>query len=158
MRIAIVSPYSWTYAGGVNRHVEALTEALFDRGHEVRVLAPWDPPDRISRALHRAPAEHRPRPDYLVPLGRTVAFGANGAVSNVSVFPYGPNTMRRELREGGFDVVHVHEPPVPVLAWDASSFRGAPVVGTFHAYSTKPVPNWIANGLGARRKFNQLSA
>jgi len=33
MRIAIVSPYSWTYAGGVNRHVEALTEALFARGH-----------------------------------------------------------------------------------------------------------------------------
>ena len=54
LRIAIVTPYSWTYAGGVNRHVEALAEALIDRGHEVRVLAPWDPPDRLSRALHRA--------------------------------------------------------------------------------------------------------
>ena len=26
MRIALVSPYSWTYQGGVNRHVEALAE------------------------------------------------------------------------------------------------------------------------------------
>jgi phosphatidyl-myo-inositol alpha-mannosyltransferase len=158
MRIAIVSPYSWTYAGGVNRHVEALTEALFDRGHEVRVMAPWDPPDRLSRIAHRAPAEHRPRPDYLVPLGRTIGFGANGAVSNLGVFHYGVNTMRRELRAGGFDVVHVHEPAAPALAWDACSFRGSPVVGTFHAYSTKQLPNWIANGLGARRKFNQLNA
>jgi phosphatidylinositol alpha-mannosyltransferase len=158
MRIAIVSPYSWTYAGGVNRHVEALTEALFARGHEVRVMAPWDPPDRLSRVLHRAPAEDRSLPDYLVPLGRTVGLGANGAVSNLGVFHYGVNTMRRELRAGGFDVVHVHSPEAPVIGWDACSFRGAPVVGTFHSYSTKPLPNWIANALGARRKFNQLHA
>jgi phosphatidylinositol alpha-mannosyltransferase len=158
MRIAIVSPYSWTYAGGVNRHVEALADALIGRGHEVRVLAPWDPPDRLSRALHRAPAERRRRPDYLIPLGRTVGFGANGAVSNLSVFPTGPTTMRRELAAGGFDVVHVHEPPAPALSWDACSFAGAPVVGTFHAYSSKRMPNGIANLLGARRKFNQLSA
>jgi phosphatidylinositol alpha-mannosyltransferase len=31
-------------------------------------------------------------------------------------------------------------------------------VGTFHAYSTKRLPNGIANLLGARRKFNQLRA
>ena len=158
MRIAIVSPYSWSFAGGVNRHVESLAEALFARGHEVRVLAPWDPPDRRTRALHRGPADQRDRPDYLIPLGRTVGLGANGAVSNLSVFPDGVNAMRNELRTGRFDVVHVHEPPAPVLSWDACSFRGAPVVGTFHAYSTKPMPNRIANLLGARRKFNQLQA
>ena len=97
LRIAIVTPYSWTYPGGVNRHVEALAEALIDRGHEVRVLAPWDPPDRLSQALHRAPAEKRSRPDYLIPLGRTVGIGANGAVSNLSAFPDAVTKMRREL-------------------------------------------------------------
>jgi phosphatidyl-myo-inositol alpha-mannosyltransferase len=158
MRIAIVSPYSWTYAGGVNRHVEALADALIGRGHEVCVLAPWDPPDRRSKVLHRASAERRSAPEYLIPLGRTVGIGANGAVSNLSVFPDGLTTMRRELKAGRFDVVHVHEPPAPSLSWDACSFREAPVVGTFHAYSTKRMPNTIANLLGARRKFNQLSA
>ena len=34
---------------------------------------------------------------------------------------------------------------------------GAPVVGTFHAYATKPMPNHIASLLGARRLFNQLT-
>lgn len=134
MRIALVTPYSWTYEGGVNRHTQALAEHLLQRGNEVRVLAPWDPPDRLSRALHRgAPARPRPLPDYLTPLGRTVGFHANGSVSNVSVFPDTITRMRDQLRRGCFDVVHVQEPPAPVLGWDATAFTGAPVVGTFHA-------------------------
>ena len=158
MRIALVSPYSWTYQGGVNRHVEALAEQFIARGEHVRVLAPWDPPDAVSRRLHRSPPEVREAPDYLVPLGRTLGIGANGAVSNLSVFPEGPISLRRELRSGRYDVVHMHEPPAPLISWDANSFTGAPVVGTFHAYSTKAFPNHMATLLGARRKFNQLSA
>ena len=64
MRIAIVSPYSWTYPGGVNRHVEALGCALSDRDHEVRTFAPWDPPGRLTRAIHRrAESEAREMPE-----------------------------------------------------------------------------------------------
>jgi phosphatidyl-myo-inositol alpha-mannosyltransferase len=158
MRIALVSPYSWTYQGGVNRHVEALAEQFIARGDHVRVLAPWDPPDSISRRLHRSHPELREAPDYLVPLGRTMGFGANGAVSNLSVFPEGPISLRRELRGGNYDVVHVHEPLAPLVGWDAMTFHGAPVVGTFHAYSTKAFPNHVATLLGARRRMNQLSA
>jgi len=158
MRIALVSPYSWTYQGGVNRHVEALAEQFLARGDHVRVLAPWDPPDGISHRLHRSSPEVRTPPDFLVPLGRTIGIGANGAVSNLSAFPEGIARMRRELRSGRYDVVHVHEPPAPLISWDAVTFRGAPVVGTFHAYSTKAFPNHIASLLGARRIFNQLSA
>ena len=50
MRIALVSPYSWTYPGGVTRHIEALAEQLLAEGPHVRVLAPFDPPDRRQRA------------------------------------------------------------------------------------------------------------
>jgi phosphatidyl-myo-inositol alpha-mannosyltransferase len=158
MRIALVSPYSWTYQGGVNKHVEALAEEFISRGDHVRVLAPWDPPGFVSRRLHRSQPELREAPDYLIPLGRTLGVGANGAVSNLSVFPEGPISLRRELRAGNFDVVHVHEPIAPTVGWDATVFRGAPVVGTFHAYSTKPFPNYVSTLLGARRRFNQLSA
>jgi phosphatidylinositol alpha-mannosyltransferase len=158
MRIALVSPYSWTYGGGVNRHVEALAEQFLARGEHVRVLAPWDPPDAVTRRLHRSTPELREAPDYLVPLGRTIGWGANGAVSNLSSFPDGPVRLRRELNSGHYDVVHVHEPPAPLISWDASTFRGAPVVGTFHAYATKAVPNHMATLLGARRTFNQLSS
>ena len=40
MRVALVSPYSWTYPGGVTRHIEALADALLAKGHDVRVLTP----------------------------------------------------------------------------------------------------------------------
>ena len=53
MRIALVSPYSWTYPGGVTRHIDALAHEFLGQGHHVRVLAPFDPPDRFSAALHR---------------------------------------------------------------------------------------------------------
>ena len=158
MRIAIVSPYSWTYPGGVNRHVEALATQFLERDHDVRVLAPWDPPDRLSRIFHKGPPEPRERPEYLRPLGRTYGFGANGSISNNSPFPEGISALRRELRSFDPDVVHVHEATAGVIGWDACSWRGAPVVGTFHAYSTKALPNGVANLAGARRKFNQMTA
>jgi phosphatidylinositol alpha-mannosyltransferase len=159
VRIALVSPYSWSYQGGVNRHVEALAEEFLDRGHDVRVLAPFDPPGRLSGALHRGAAEPRELPDYLIPLGRTVGIGANGAVSNLSVSPAGGFAApRRELRRGGYDVIHVHEPLAPLVGWNAALGAQTPVVGTFHAYSTKPMPNYIATAFGARRVFNRLAA
>ena len=53
MRIALVSPYSWTYPGGVTRHIEALAEQYLAAGHDVRVLSPVDPDDRLATRMHR---------------------------------------------------------------------------------------------------------
>jgi len=157
MRIALLSPYSWTYPGGVTRHIEALAEQFLSDGHEVRVLAPFDPPDRTASVLHRGARPQRMQaPDYVVSLGRTVGFKANGAVSNVSITPYGVATMHRELRTGRFDVVHVHEPIAPVTPWVAVDSIRLPLVGTFHTYNENRLSNGIANVLGARRVFNRL--
>ena len=157
MRIAIVSPYSWSYPGGVTRHIEALAERFIEDGHYVRVLAPFDPTDRVSTVLHRGAAPQPvSAPDYLVPLGRTLGFKANGAVSNVSITPHGVATMHKELRTGGYDVVHVHEPIAPVLSWIGVDNTRLPMVGTFHVYSQSKLSNGIANVLGARRVLNRL--
>jgi len=157
MRIALVSPYSWTYPGGVTRHIEALAECLIGEGHHVRVLAPFDRADRFSSVLHRG-ARPQPLspPDYLLSLGRTVSFNANGAVSNLSITPYGVATMHRELRSGGYDVVHIHEPVAPVLGWVAADWTRLPLVGTFHTYNDKWISNGIASLIGARRVLNRL--
>jgi phosphatidylinositol alpha-mannosyltransferase len=88
-----------------------------------------------------------------------MGFGANGSVSNLAPFPMGGVVApRRLVRAGEFDVIHVHEPLVPLVGWNATLGARDPVVGTFHAYSTKPVPNHIGNVLGARRMFNRLAA
>ena len=104
MRIALVSPYSWTYPGGVTRHIEALAEQHLAAGHDVRVLSPVDPDDRVAARMHRgARPSDRELPDWLIPLGRTVGFPSNGAVSNVPYTPTrreraAPRAARRRLR------------------------------------------------------------
>jgi phosphatidylinositol alpha-mannosyltransferase len=157
VRIGLVSPYSYTYPGGVGAHVEALAEQLLSLGHDVRLLAPHDPDDRLARVAHRGARPHRrPMPDYLVPLGRTVGIPANGAVSNLTFHPGTAAALVRELRRGRFDVVHVHEPNAPLASWCALDYSSAPLVGTFHAYATKRWPHDVATLLGARRLYNRL--
>ena len=53
MRAALVSPYSWTYPGGVTRHIEALAGELAAGGHEIRVFAPFDHDTRTTALRHR---------------------------------------------------------------------------------------------------------
>jgi phosphatidylinositol alpha-mannosyltransferase len=157
MRIALLSPYSWTYPGGVTRHIEALAESFINEGHHVRVLAPYDPPDRFSAVLHRGA---RPQtliaPDYLVSLGRTIGLNANGAVSNISLTAYGLTAAQRELRTGRYDVVHVHEPLAPVAPWVITDQMRMPLVGTFHTYNENRLSNGLAAAVGARRMLNHL--
>ncbi len=161
MRIALLSPYSWTYPGGVTRHIEALASELAAAGHEARILAPFDPDDELSRRLHRGA---RPQPRALeadfVPLGRTVGIPANGAVSNMALSPRTVFALREELRSGGYDVVHIHEPIVPLVGWDALCSAGdLPLVGTFHTYSENVLTNgFAAVPLGGRRRMNRLHA
>ncbi|HZL49116.1 MAG TPA: lysylphosphatidylglycerol synthase domain-containing protein [Solirubrobacteraceae bacterium] len=161
MRIALLSPYSWTYPGGVTRHIEALSAELTALGHDARILAPFDPDDALSRRLHRGARPQRlDPPERFVALGRTAGFPANGAISNLVSTPGGVLALRRELRAGGYDVLHIHEPVVPLLGWDAlrSTAAELPLVGTFHTYSENVLTNGVGNLLGARRRMNHLHA
>ncbi|WP_249010274.1 lysylphosphatidylglycerol synthase domain-containing protein [Conexibacter sp. DBS9H8] len=159
MRIALVSPYSWTYPGGVTRHIAALADEFVAAGHEVRVLAPYDPADRFATLTHRgAVPEALPAPAYLTPIGRTVGFAANGSVSNLSIGPRAQARLARELRSGDFDVIHIHEPVAPLVGWIASLVPDVPLVGTYHSYSVKALPNHIATAFGARAMMNHLHA
>jgi phosphatidyl-myo-inositol alpha-mannosyltransferase len=159
MKIALVSPYSWTYPGGVTRHVEALAAELLARDHDVRVLAPYDGPGRAAGLLHRgATPQERPAPDHLVSLGPSIGLPMNGAQSNLAVTPYAVATARRELRGGDYDVVHVHEPVAPIVSWDAVASTPAPLVATYHVYSENVFGHAIARLLGAGRLMNHLHA
>ncbi len=159
VRIALISPYSWTYPGGVTRHIEALSAELAALGHEARILAPYDPDDAFARHLHRgAKPQKVPPPEGFVSLGRTFGLPANGAVSNITGLPGAVLRLRRELTDGGYDVAHLHEPVVPMVCWEALFHSGGvPLVGTFHTYSENPVTNGIAAvPLGGRRRMNRL--
>ncbi len=157
MRVALISPYSWTYPGGVTRHIEALGAQLLSAGHEVRILAPFDPDDRLAVRMHSgARPQSRPAPPELVSLGRTVGVPGNGAVSNVALGGQAIGVLRAHLRHGGYDVAHIHEPVAPLASWDALCCSTVPLVGTFHCYSQSTVRHAFAGVAGVHRRLNRL--
>ncbi|HEY2271926.1 MAG TPA: glycosyltransferase family 4 protein [Jatrophihabitantaceae bacterium] len=124
MRIGIVCPYSWETPGGVQAHVRDLAEQLISLGHEVSVLAPGD--EDMSGLQ-----------PYVVMSGKTVPFPYNGSVAHVQFGLLSAARVRRWLRDGGFDVVHVHEPAAASLSLLACMIHDGPLVATFHMALTR---------------------
>lgn len=118
LRVGLVCPYSWEVPGGVQFHVRDLAEHLIGLGHSVSVLAPAD-----------EDAEVQP---YVVPAGRAVPVPYNGSVARLSFGVISATRVRRWLREGGFDVLHIHEPASPSLSILACWAASGPIVATFH--------------------------
>jgi phosphatidyl-myo-inositol alpha-mannosyltransferase len=119
MRIGIVCPYTWHVPGGVQAHIRDLAEELLREGHEVSVLA--------------SAADDEPLPPYVVPAGRAVPVRYNGSVARLTFGPLSNARVRKWLREGHFDVLHVHEPAAPSLSLLACYAADGPIVATFHA-------------------------
>jgi phosphatidylinositol alpha-mannosyltransferase len=119
MRIGLVCPYTWDVPGGVQEHVRGLADALIDLGHYVSVIAP---------AAEDEPIE----PSYVVAAGRAVPVPYNGSVARLAFGFLSASRVRRWLKEGEFDVVHVHEPAAPSLSLLACWVTDGPLVATVH--------------------------
>ncbi|MGV9776089.1 glycosyltransferase family 4 protein [Streptosporangium sp. NPDC003464] len=119
MRIGIVCPYMWDVPGGVQVHIRDLAEALMEDGHQVQVIAPA--------------GDDASLPSYVTSVGRAVPVPFNGSVARMSFGFLSANRVRRWVREGRFDVLHVHEPFIPSVGLLACWVARGPIVGTFHA-------------------------
>jgi phosphatidylinositol alpha-mannosyltransferase len=118
VRIGIACPYSWDVPGGVQQHIRDLAEALIGLGHDVSVIAPAD--------------DDRPLPPYVVPAGKAMPVPYNGSVARLAFGPLSVSRVRRWVRDGSFDVLHVHEPAVPSLSLLACWVASGPIVATVH--------------------------
>ncbi|RFU38118.1 alpha-(1-2)-phosphatidylinositol mannosyltransferase, partial [Actinomadura logoneensis] len=123
MRVGIVCPYTWNVPGGVQQHIRDLAEALTGHGHHVSVITPADDDAEL--------------PDYVVSAGRAVPVPYNGSVARLAFGFLSAGRVRRWINDGGFDVLHVHEPAAPSLGLLACWAADGPIVGTFHASYTK---------------------
>lgn len=119
MKIALVSPYDWVVPGGVNSHCAHLRSQFVERGHEVRIVAP---------------SSKEVREDDVITIGtRPVTLPVAGSVARISLsLTLGP-PVRKLLAKERFDIVHVHEPFMPVLPIHFLRYSDAVNVGTFHA-------------------------
>ncbi len=123
MKIGIVCPYSVDTPGGVQSHVVDAAKVLIGLGHQVSVLAPGDEDMQV--------------PDFVVTVGRSVPIPYNGSVARLSFGPVSYSRVRRWIRAGRFDVLHVHEPIAPSLSMLALIVAEGPIVATFHTANPK---------------------
>jgi phosphatidyl-myo-inositol alpha-mannosyltransferase len=131
VRVALVSPYDLTVPGGVQSHVRHLAAQLRAAGDEVVLLGPGREPGHLA-------------------VGSSVAVPFNGSVAPIALAPTAATRTRRLLRRLGPDVVHVHEPLVPMVGLAAALSAVAPVVATFHAWSDDARLYRLARPLGRR--------
>ncbi len=131
MKIAVVCPYDLGSFGGVQSVATDLVRRLRSGGDQAILVGPGA------------------QPDLGVDVGGSVTLPGNGSYAPIALGPGVRSRVRRAIAD--CDVVHVHEPMMPVTSI-AALRSGRPSVATFHAAA----PPWAATlyrrleGLGRR--------
>jgi phosphatidylinositol alpha-mannosyltransferase len=152
MHIGFISPYDWSYPGGVRNHILHLAAELQHLGHTTHILtAATGPQGRLVEP-------------GITKLGWALPLPWNGSLARIALSPLLVRQTRTVLEREQFDVVHLHEPLAPALPLATLHLlKGGPTVsvGTFHASAPKMlsmprVAYASAQGL-LRPSFNQLT-
>ena len=129
MKIALVSPYDMASPGGVMNHIIALANEYRKLGHEVRILSPISDKTYIC-------------PEGFIDMGDVWAIPFGGTVIRISPsFNLAPK-IKKILEEEKFDVIHLHEPFMPMLCSAMLKYSDTLNIGTFHACNGKPGYRW----------------
>ncbi len=124
MKIGLVCPYDMFKGGGVQECVKALQIELILRGHEVYIITP--------RPIGFKKLQKEPTGMILVGTSADIKspFQATTAQISASVDLKAIDDM---LAEHNFDVIHFHEPWVPMLSMQILAKSTCANVATFHA-------------------------
>jgi phosphatidylinositol alpha-mannosyltransferase len=128
LKIALVSPYDFAYPGGVVNHISALEREFIKMGHEVKIIAP---------ASKGATSD-----DRLICLGRAWPTPSSGSVARITLTPWISSKVKPVLKREKFDVIHLHEPLVPMLCTTVLRLSRSATVGTFHAMDSRGYSIW----------------
>lgn len=129
MKIALVSPYDFAYPGGVTHHISALEHYFTKAGHDVRVIAP------ASKAIAGFG-------DRFIPIGKPRPIPSSGSICRITISLRLAHTIKDVLSREKFDIVHLHEPFMPMLCSAVLRFSDTINVGTFHACHGRPGYNF----------------
>ncbi len=121
MKIALVSPYDFAYPGGVTNHISCLEHQLTLMGHEVKVIAP------ASSAVSTFG-------DRFIPIGKPRPIPTSGSIIRITISLRLASTIKAVLDRENFDIIHLHEPFMPMLCTAVLRFSHTTNIGTFHAF------------------------
>lgn len=136
VKVGLVSPYDWSYPGGVQEHIQRLASELRERGHNVRILTP-------ATGVRGRQVEYG-----VYKLGWAAPLHVNGSIARVAFAPHISGRLRGILQRERFDIIHLHEPlasPMGLFVLHTGPATGATLVGTFHAWarhSLASAPEW----------------
>lgn len=119
MKIGIVCPYSIAKGGGVQEHVLAQRDELLRRGHQAYIITP-------------RPPEYGGGTDHIIFVGGLADFNSPTRTT-IQISASLSETIDHLLAEEKFDVLHVHEPWIPMLGTQLLSRSQCVNVATFHA-------------------------
>ena len=123
-RVGIVAESYYPNLGGIQEHVLHLRNLLERQGVEVTILT--------GRQAPSATPGPRDAERAVVRVGRARTFSTGGTFTQATIGPGAIYNFRRALRQGQFDVLNIHGPCDPGLAFmGLSMFRG-PKVLTLH--------------------------
>ena len=130
MKIGLVSPYDFAYPGGVVNHISALEQYFTKMGHQVKIIAP------ASKAVPDLG-------DRFIPIGKPRPIPASGSIARITISLRLASKIKKVLAEENFDVIHLHEPFMPMLCSAVLRFSdNAANIGTFHACHGSPGYNF----------------
>lgn len=122
MKIGLVCPYNIAKGGGVQEIVFAMQKELASRGHEAYIITPQPRDYDLNTAKHKSVIFVGTATDFNSPLHTTVQVSA-GLNDDID----------RMLEEHKFDILHFHEPWVPMLSRQILTRSNTINVATFHA-------------------------
>ncbi len=142
MRVGLVCPYDLGLPGGVQKVVVELARHLQDGGDDVLVVGPGAPPRGSAVSF--------------ISVGGSMRVPANRSIAPIALNPFA--WARTRLALDNLDIVHIHEPFVPLTGWAAALWRSHPTVVTFHA----DAPRWAQGlyrllGSVARRALGEVT-
>ncbi|MBI4788143.1 MAG: glycosyltransferase family 4 protein [Chloroflexi bacterium] len=143
MKIALVTPYDYPYPGGVNEHVTALDREFRALGHDTRIIAASTTNEDVLG-------------DHVIKVSNAISpMPFSGSTARITLSPQVYRRVKKILKTEKFDVVHVHEPGVPMLSLVVLRHSHALNVGTFHAFRETNALYEVAAPL-VKRVFNRL--
>jgi phosphatidylinositol alpha-mannosyltransferase len=125
VKIALVSPYDFAYPGGVYVHISYLAHHFTRMGHEVKVIAP------ASKAVSGFG-------DRFISIGRPRPIPSSGSITRITISPWLASGVKAVLERENFDIIHLHEPLMPMLCTTVLRLSKTANVGTFHACHGQP--------------------
>jgi phosphatidylinositol alpha-mannosyltransferase len=129
MKIALVSPYDFAYPGGVAQHICHLEQHFTRMGHDVKIIAP------ASKVVTNIG-------DKFIPIGKPRPIPASGSIARITLSPWLSSRIKPVLERENFEIIHLHEPLMPMLCTTVLRLSQTTNIATFHASGARPWYNY----------------